>query len=37
MTRAIQKTDPRCEPTELTEEETAALQALQAATPPPAG
>lgn len=32
MTRAIQKTDPRCEPTELTTEEIEALQALQAAT-----
>ncbi|MBX3705670.1 MAG: hypothetical protein KF911_03470 [Pseudomonadales bacterium] len=31
MTRAIQKTDPRCEPTELTTEEIEALQALQAA------
>lgn len=30
MARAIQKTDPRCEPMELTEEETQALQALAA-------
>jgi hypothetical protein len=36
MTRAIQKTDPRCAPTELTEEELGALQALQAATSAPA-
>ena len=30
MARAIQKTDPRCEPMELTDEETQALQALAA-------
>jgi len=35
MTRALQKTDPRCEPASLTEEETAALKALQAASAPP--
>jgi len=33
MVRAIQKTDPRCEPTALTPEETEALRALQAASP----
>lgn len=36
MTRAIQKTDPRCDAAELTEDEQAALQALQAATAAPA-
>ncbi len=35
MTRALQKTDPRCEPATLTEEEAVALQALQAASAPP--
>ncbi|MGD2132831.1 MAG: hypothetical protein PVI23_08565 [Maricaulaceae bacterium] len=31
MSRAIQKTDPRCDPAELTEEESAALAALMSA------
>jgi hypothetical protein len=35
MTRALQKTDPRCEATQLTETETAALQQLMAAMAPP--
>lgn len=35
MVRAIQKTDPRCPPVELTSEETEALKALAAAIPPP--
>lgn len=34
MVRAIQKTDPRCEPTELTEEEAAGLKALSEASSP---
>jgi hypothetical protein len=33
MLKAIQKTDPRCEPTSLKDEETAALKALTAASP----
>jgi hypothetical protein len=32
MTRAIQKTDPRCAPVTLTEEEQTALEALSAAS-----
>ena len=35
MTRALQKTDPRCEATTLTDTETTALQALMAAMNPP--
>lgn len=35
MTRALQKTDPRCEPARLTDEEAEALKALQAASAPP--
>jgi hypothetical protein len=34
MVRAVQKTDPRCGPAELTPEEQTALQALSAAPPP---
>jgi len=36
MIKAIQKTDPRCPPAELTADETAALKALQAAIAKPA-
>jgi len=35
MVKAIQKTDPRCAPVELTAEETAALEALRPPTPTP--
>jgi hypothetical protein len=35
MTRALQKTDPRCAPATLTDEEAEALKALQAASAPP--